>query len=180
MMIVRKAVISLNVKALVKGIVSIGVVFSLCGCSDLSLLIRTSINSTPAASEGTEQSLADEIAKHLTEELNMENMEMLKERNMKALVFGGEDIYTDGVIYHSTANKSDTVGVFYVNDLETALQDVKDYVTSLEAMTNVYDMSEIFKISNAVIRDNGTDKIVLIIADDIEQAKQLADEETGR
>ena len=172
--------ISLSAKEWMKGIVSICVVCTLCGCSDLSLLIRTSINSTPAASEGTEQSLSDEIAKHILEELEMENMEMLKERNMRALVFGGKEIYSDGVIYHSTADKSDTVGVFYVTDLETALQDVKDYVTSLEGMTNVYDMSEIFKISNAVIRDNGTDKIVLIIADDIEQAKQLADEETGR
>lgn len=172
--------ICLNVNVLKKVVVSLFVSILLCGCSDLSLLIRTSMSSTPAASEGTEQSQAYQIASQLMDDLCMENMEVLKERNMKALVFGGEDVCDDGVVYHSSSGKSDTVGVFYVNDLESANEDIKAYVQSLEAMTNVYDMSEIFKISNAVIRDNGMDKIALIIADDIEQAKQLADEETGR
>ena len=176
----RKAVICLNVKKWIKAVISLCAVIVLCGCSDLAVLIRTSSSNTPSSSEGTEQSLANQIAGHLIEELSMENMEMLKERNMRALVFGGEEVYSDGVIYHSSAGKSDTVGVFYVTEFETALNDVREYVNSLEAMTNVYDMSEIFKISNAVIRDNGTDKIVLIIADDIEEAKQLADEETSR
>lgn len=172
--------ISLNGKTLIKAFLSLCAVITLCGCSDIAILIRTSSSNTPASSEGTEQSLANQIAGQLIQELGMENMELLKERNMKALVFGGEDVYTDGVLYHSSSSKSDTVGVFYVNDMETARKDVEDYVLSLEAMTNVYDMSEIFKISNAVIRDNGTDKIVLIIADDIENAKRLADDETVR
>lgn len=153
------------------------------GCADWKLLAATMNQSTQSPSTVTADpsSQADKAAQKLISGLGLSGkMNLLKERNMRSLVFQGNEIYSDGVIYLSSSGScSDTVGVFYVTDLASARQCVEDYVASLKTQTNVFDSSEIFKISNAVIADNGSDEIVLIICSDIEKAKSLAAETVG-
>lgn len=151
------------------------------GCSDLRLLAATmKSTSSPDAQIEENDSEAVRIAAKIMDRLDLSGtMSSLKERNMRSLVFQGNEIYSDGVIYLSDEGKSDSVGVFFVTDLQEGKRCVEEYVTSLKAQTNVYDSSEIFKISNAVIADNGIDEIILIICADIEKAKSLAAEYTG-
>lgn len=151
------------------------------GCADLRLLAATmKSTSSPAVQEEVSDSAASKTAAKIMDRLGLSGtMSALKERNMRSLVFQGNEIYSDGVIYLSQEGKSDSVGVFFVTDLEEGKRCVEEYVTSLKAQTNVYDSSEIFKISNAVIADNGSDEIILIICADIEKAKSLAAEITG-
>ena len=90
------------------------------------------------------------------------------------MIFSGDDLYSDAAVLMSNTGTADTVGVFYVTDFNNAKTDIQNYLKNLETQTNVYDATEIFKISNAVMEDNGTDKIVVIIASDIETARKLA------
>ncbi len=148
----------------------------LAGCADWHLL-AVSLQSNDTNIIEKDQTPAEEKAEKIMENLGLaDKMAALKERNMRSLVFQGDEIYSDGVIYLSTEQKSDSVGVFYVTDFDKALSHVKEYLSSLKTQTNVYDFSEMFKISNAVVADNGTDLIVMIICSDIEEAKKLAEE----
>lgn len=148
----------------------------LAGCADWHLL-AVSLQSNDTNIIEKDQTPAEEKAEKIMENLGLaDKMAALKERNMRSLVFQGDEIYSDGVIYLSTEQKSDSVGVFYVTDFDKALSYVKEYLSSLKTQTNVYDFSEMFKISNAVVADNGTDLIVMIICSDIEEAKKLAEE----
>lgn len=148
----------------------------LAGCADWHLL-AVSLQSNDTNIIEKDQTPAEEKAEKIMENLGLaDKMAALKERNMRSLVFQGDEIYSDGVIYLSTEQKSDSVGVFYVTDFDKALSHVEEYLSSLKTQTNVYDFSEMFKISNAVVADNGTDLIVMIICSDIEEAKKLAEE----
>ena len=165
------------VKICEKICVAILSVVLLTGCADWHLLFVSLQSDDKVADMQKEETPAEEKAEQLILDLGLEGMmEPLKERNMRSLVFQGDEIYSDGVIYLSTEQKSDSVGVFYVTDFDKSMSHVKEYLSSLKTQTNLYDFTEMFKISNAVIADNGTDLIVLVICSDIEKAKKLAEE----
>ncbi len=103
-----------------------------------------------------------------------DHMQMIKNRIIQGSFFSGDQIYSDACVYMSTEDKADTVGVFFVTDMELAMTDLQDYLSVLSTQVNQYDATELFKISNAVLANNENDKIVLIIASDIEAAKKIA------
>ena len=141
-------------------------VLSLCGCS----AVKSS--ATPSATTASQALIeADEIAEKLS---LTDSLQQLKNRTVKGMIFSGDDLYSDAAVLMSNTGTADTVGVFYVTDFNNAKTDIQNYLKNLETQTNVYDATEIFKISNAVMEDNGTDKIVVIIASDIETARKLA------
>lgn len=145
----------------------------LSGCSSIPFF--SSSSSSPDSTEDTySQALHD--AEGILSQLGIEdNVKQLKDRNVRGMIFDGEEIATDAAVFLRDDDIAEFVGVFYVNDLEKAKQDIQNYVSSLKSMTNIYDSTEIFKIDNAVLRDNGKDKIVLIIDKDVETSKKLAE-----
>lgn len=107
---------------------------------------------------------------------NPDEMEQVKERSVKAMIFNGESVYTDQALLVKEDGSADSVGIFYVDDMDTALADIKAYLSDLEEQVNVYSASERFKISHAVVDHNSSDMICLIICEDVESAKKTAAE----
>ncbi len=149
----------------------------ICFFALISMLFTSACQSetTASASATASTSLAAQQAGRIVSELELtDEVSTIKNRVIKGSFFSGDDIYTDACVYMNSDYSADTVGVFYVTDMETALADLEDYLSVLETQTNLYDSTELFKISNAVLENNGEDLIVLIIASDIEEAKRLA------
>ena len=91
------------------------------------------------------------------------------------MFFDGEALSTDDAVLLRDDGIASLIGIFYVTDLEAAKAEIQKYVNTLKNQTNIYNASEIFKIDNAVLMDNGKDKIVLIIDKDVESSKKLAE-----
>ncbi|MEE8807342.1 MAG: DUF4358 domain-containing protein [Lactimicrobium sp.] len=133
------------------------------------------MHQTAASASPTAASQALVEANEIAEKLSLsDSLQQLKNRTVKGMIFSGDDLYSDAAVLMSSTGTADTVGVFYVTDFDTAKTDIQNYLKNLETQTNVYDATEIFKISNAVMEDNGSNKIVVIIASDIEAARKLA------
>lgn len=155
---------------MIKKIVLVCCLILMSGCSYVE-----SITGASSTEETVTQSLQE--AQEIAEELDMlDNLEQLRDRNVLGMIFQGYEVYSEAAVLLNADGISDTVGVFYVTDLEAALGYIEEYVENLKSQTTVYDASELFKIDKAVIKDNGSDKIVLIIANDIVSAEELAEE----
>ena len=100
----------------------------------------------------------------------------LVEGAIKGLFFQGDDSkYTDACVYLSNiAGNSNTVAVFQTknsNDVKASLQ---TYLESAEANAQEYFGEEVNKIKNALL-DSNDKYVVLVIADDMEQAKNIVE-----
>lgn len=163
---------------MIKKILLVATLMLCSGCqyvADLGIELPWAQSTSQASA--TPVAVSENEAIEIAQELEIyDSMTQLRDRNVRGMIFQGESIYTDATVLLGEDGISDTVGVFYVSDLETSLNYISEYLADLKTQTNVYDYTEVFKINNAVVRDNGVDKIVLIICSDIEQAKEIAEE----
>ena len=144
--------------------------FLLSGCQAIPYF------STATPSSTAEYSVALQEAQTIASQLGvLDDLSQLKERNVRGMFFDGEALSTDVAVLLRDDGIASLVGVFYVTDLEAAKAEIQKYVNTLKNQTNIYNASEIFKIDNAVLMDNGKDKIVLIIDKDVESSKKLAE-----
>ena len=122
-------------------------------------------------------SIADELVKELELDTTCEEA---KERVMYGMFFNTsaddpENVITDGKVYLSKEGKSDTIGVFKTTDMDKTLADLQDYLDTQKENSEMYSPEEVFKISNAVVEtDDSNMLVVLIVCDNIEEAKNLA------
>ncbi len=152
-------------------------VSSLCAL----LLLTGCANSASSTTEtsSVSQEVTYDSAKEAADIVNhlglTDSMTQMKDRTVLGMFFNGDkDAFEDATVYLSSDNgNANTVGVFYTNDMEKCEQYLKSYLETQKAQTQTYFQSEVFKISNAVLEKN-ENKIVLIINEDIEQAKQEA------
>ena len=150
-----------------KFVSSILAVFLFCGCSPAE---PKSVHETPSGS-------AKDIALRLMKKLDMtDSMQEVKGRVVKGMLFYGEDVVSDASVYFSKEDgNSDAVGVFVAEDLDKAREYIGSYLEEQKQNTQVYYPEEVFKISNAVLKDNGS-MMILIVCSDIEDAKNAAEE----
>ena len=99
----------------------------------------------------------------------------MDERVVKGLFFFDEGLVNDAKLYMDSTNKSaDLVGVFKTSDPDAVESKINDYLTSLKETTQMYNPDEVFKIDNAIIK-KGADQVIVVIADDIEQAGKIVE-----
>ena len=100
----------------------------------------------------------------------------LVEGAIKGLFFQGDDSkYTDACVYLSNiAGNSNTVAVFQTNNSNDVKASLQTYLESAEANAQEYFGEEVNKIKNALL-DSNDKYVVLVIADDMEQAKNIVE-----
>lgn len=151
-------------------ILTVVLCFLLSGCQSIPYFFN------PTPSSTAEYSVALQEAQTIASQLGvLDDLSQLKERNVRGMFFDGEALSTDDAVLLRDDGIASLIGVFYVTDLEAAKAEIQKYVNTLKNQTNIYNASEIFKIDNAVLMDNGKDKIVLIIDKDVESSKKLAE-----
>ena len=133
-----------------------------------------------AATEKSTQSAAD-VAADIVEDLNLkDSMEEVKSRVVKGMFFQGEDVTENACVYFSsTSGNSDTVGVFISEDTAAVTDYVHEYLEEQKAQTQTYYPEEVFKISNAIVDENGS-MVILVICNNIEEAKTKVNEVLGK
>ena len=128
---------------------------------------------TPEAS-----SKAYEKATEIVEQLQLQDTmdKPLVEGAIKGLFFQGDDSkYTDACVYLSNiAGNSNTVAVFQTNNSNDVKASLQTYLESAEANAQEYFGEEVNKIKNALL-DSNDKYVVLVIADDMEQAKNIVE-----
>jgi ABC-type phosphate transport system ATPase subunit len=67
-----------------------------------------------------------------------------------------------------------SLGVFKTSDPAAVKSKVNDYLTSLKETAQMYNPEEAFKIDHAIIKE-ASDQVVVVIADDMEQAQKIVD-----
>ncbi len=150
----------------------------------LVVMLLMGCGTKPSASNvvpgGTETAVsndsAEQEAEKLVDELKLtDEMTLAKERVMLGMVFGGDaDAVKSGALYLSSeTGNSNTVGVFQTDDVKKCEDYINAYLETQKASTETYYPEEVFKISNAIIQDNGKDCVVLVICEDIENAKKM-------
>jgi hypothetical protein len=134
----------------------------LCGCSYSQASITSEEQKSQAELE-TEQ---------LISALDMDNLVQVKNRVVLGMVFSGDkDVIHDSCMYRSdTDGDYDMVGVFYPNDMDKALSYLDEYLSSLKSECNKNYPQEVFKISNAIVKHN-ENEIILVISSNIEKAR---------
>lgn len=137
----------------------------LCGCQQA------------AASSTTTSTSADEVASSLITKLKLDsNLTATKERVIKGMIFDGEDVTSDAALYTSSDNgNADSVGVFFTDDVDTCKKAIDTYLNTQKQNAQTYNADQVFKISNAIIENNGNE-IVLVVCDNIEDAKKIVQE----
>ena len=155
-----------------KFVSSLMVICMLAGCGG-------SEKNTAAAEKGTQD--AATIAADIVEDLNLkDSMEEVKSRVVKGMFFQGEDVTENACVYFSsTSGNSDTVGVFISEDTASILDYLHDYLEEQKAQTQTYYPEEVFKISNAIVDENGS-MVILVICNNIEEAKTKVTEVLGK
>ena len=127
------------------------------------------------------ESNASRQAAQLVDELGMkDSMKETKARVIKGMIFDGYDIASDASLFLSTeSGNSDSVGVFYTDDIDTCTKDVQAYLENQKADAQTYNADQVFKISNAVI-DSNDKTVVFVVCDDIEKARKLSAQILGK
>ena len=62
------------------------------------------------------------------------------------------------------------------DDLETCRSHVSDYLSDQNLKAEYYNADEAFKVSNAVLVDDGKHRVILIISKEIAKAQRIADQ----
>lgn len=102
-----------------------------------------------------------------------EKMDAVQDRVIQGLFFFEDGVIQDQALYIANDKSADIVGVFTVNDMDSAKASIQTYLKTLKAQMQNYYPDEVFKIDNAVLMNDDT-KIILIIANDLEKAKEEA------
>ncbi|MBO7703439.1 MAG: DUF4358 domain-containing protein [Solobacterium sp.] len=102
-----------------------------------------------------------------------DKVEKVEDRIIKGLFFFDEGTIDDASVYISNDKTADIVGVFKTSDPAAAKEKIEAYLVTLKGQMESYAPDEVFKVDNAVIEES-SDKVVLIIADDIENARKVA------
>lgn len=146
-------------------------IFSLllvCGCSVIPS------NSSSTTNPEIEENKAEELAANIVSDLKMENMTKLKNRTMLGLFLAGDKSLSNdyaGYLSDDSGN-ANTVAVIYTSNVEQVTKYVQSFLDDQESNVEMYYPSEVFKVSNAILANNDT-LVILIIADDIEEAKTI-------
>lgn len=143
----------------------------LCGCMN-----QPTGEIIPVGSE-MEDSNSDEyeMAVKLMEETDMkDSMTQITSRKMTGMLFDGDkSVINGGVLFLSSKEgNTDTVGVFTTDQLDKCRVNLSDYLADKKSEVEIYNPDETFKISNAIISDNGKDRIVMVVSPDIEKARK--------
>ena len=114
-------------------------------------------------------------AETIVSELNLgDKMEKVEDRIIKGLFFFDEGTIKDSAVYIANDKSADIVAVFETDDTAAVMDKVNTYLaTAKEQMQNYYP-DEVFKIDNAIVQEAGN-KVVLIVANDIENARKAAE-----
>lgn len=134
-----------------------------CGCSST----RASVSKTEEKTE------AEVICEQLIDTLAMSNMSRVKDRVILGMIFGGDQsVINDACMYRSDEDGNyDMVGVFYSDNMDECKNYVDEYLLTIKDESNIYYPQEVFKISNS-IEKHDDEKLILIICDDIESARE--------
>ena len=118
------------------------------------------------------------VTPEIVEQLQLQDTmdKPLVEGAIKGLFFQGDDSkYTDACVYLSNiAGNSNTVAVFQTNNSNDVKASLQTYLESAEANAQEYFGEEVNKIKNALL-DSNDKYVVLVIADDMEQAKNIVE-----
>ena len=119
---------------------------------------------------------AGKVASQLLRKLNLsDSMEQVSDK----VFMEGEDLTDDKVAYLATdKGNSNTIAVF-VADEDTSVDVLRQHLltyldTQKVTIENNYP-TEVFKISNAILEDNGR-VVILVVADNIEDARKCVND----
>ena len=123
---------------------------------------------------------AGKVASQLLRKLNLtDSMEQVSDKVMDSIFMQGEGLTDDKIAYLAIEKgNSNTIAVF-VADEDTSVDVLREHLqkyldTQKVTIENNYP-TEVFKISNAVIEDNGR-VVVLVVADNIEDARKYVND----
>lgn len=157
---------------------SVLVMAFLCGC--LNQPVGEII---PVGSEMEDNNSDEyEMAEKLMEETDLkDSLTQITFRKMTGMLFDKDNsAIKGGVLFLSNKEgNTDTIGVFTTDDLDTCRTDLSDYLANKKSEVEIYNPDETFKISNAIISDNGKDRIVMVVCSDIEKARKAVNSLLG-
>lgn len=157
-----------------KYVSSLLVLFLLCGCTVRQ--VEGEIIPT-ANQEETDVSQEVAIAEKIMETLgNSDEMTRIKNRMMVGMLLdGNSSVVKGGVLYLAKEeDNADAVGVFDTDQLDECRTYVQQYLSDQKLKAEYYSPDEAFKVSNAVLMDDESSRIILIIHKDIENARKIA------
>lgn len=120
----------------------------------------------------TEETQSEIETKQLVSALDMNELVKVKNRVVLGMVFAGDkDVVKEAAMYRSnTDGNYDMVAVVYPQDCNACLNYIDDYLSTLKTECNKNYPQEVFKISNAIVKNNNS-KIIVVITNDIENAR---------
>ena len=148
----------------------------LCGCASKNVEGEIiPIGKQEEVDVSQQVAIAEEIMETLG---NTDDMTRIKDRMMIGMLMDGDtDVITGGVLYLSKDETSaDAIGVFDTDDLETCRSHVSDYLSDQKLKAEYYNADEAFKVSKAVLVDDGKHRVILIISKEIAKAQRIADQ----
>ncbi len=142
----------------------------------LVLLSGCGAGGSSASASSTPASAAADMAAQIVEDLDLgDHMEELQTRVVQGLFFFEDGNVTDCSVYMNNNSSADVVGVFISTDLAETESKLSDYLDTQRSQMQSYYPDEVFKVDHAVLLDNGTDTVVLIVCDQLEDAKTEAE-----
>lgn len=138
--------------------------------SILCILLLAGCGSSASAGQA-----ASAQAESIVSQLNLsDKMDKVEDRIIKGLFFFEEGTLKDSSVYIANDKSADIVAVFQSDDIAAVKDKINTYLaTAKEQMQNYYP-DEVFKIDNAIVQEAG-DKVVLIVTNDIENARKIAE-----
>lgn len=138
--------------------------------SILCILLLAGCGSSTSAGQA-----ASAQAESIVSQLNLsDKMDKVEDRIIKGLFFFEEGTLKDSSVYIANDKSADIVAVFQSDDTAAVKDKINTYLsTAKEQMQNYYP-DEVFKIDNAIVQEAG-DKVVLIVTNDIENARKIAE-----
>ena len=123
---------------------------------------------------------AGKVASQLLRKLNLSvSMEQVSDKVMDSVFMQGEDLTDDKVAYlASDKGNSNTIAVFVADEdtsVDVLRQHLLTYLDSQKITIENNYPTEVFKVSNAVLEDNGR-VVVLVVADNIEDARKYVND----
>ena len=109
---------------------------------------------------------AGKVASQLLRKLNLtDSMEQVSDKVMDSVFMQGEDLTDDKIAYLAIDKGNSTTIAVFVADEDTSVDVLREHLLKYL----------VFKISNAVLEDNGR-VVVLVVADNIEDARKYVND----
>ena len=121
---------------------------------------------------------AGKVASQLLRKLNLsDSMEQVSDKVMDSVFMQGEDLTDDKVAYLATdKGNSNTIAVFVEDtSVDVLRQHLLTYLDTQKVTIENNYPTEVFKISNAILEDNGR-VVILVVADNIEDARKCVND----